>query len=305
MAIQLDKMIKRRKIIKQIGSVAIVAPFISLVSCGGGQADDVVADVDLTTDTATGSDGSTDTGSDGANDDSSDDTNTEDSGAWASGGTASMTANFPSDSLFETAAACALSLTGQQTQGPCYFATETLDDISEGQTGLPMQLCLRLIDSRCNPLAGMEIEVWHCDVEGVYSGDTSDSSDKSSFNSSFCTGNDSTALKAKWFRGIQTTDSNGRVNFKSCFPGWYASRAIHIHFRIKNNYNDELISQFGFDDDFCDDICATHVDYASHGTPDTHAARDTVFGSDYADYQFELSQNSDGSLLAWKTIQIS
>lgn len=291
MTTQLNRLTTRRKLIKTIGSIAIAVPFVQLVGCGSST-DAILAETDSNTgiDSGTSSDSNVVSG---------------DASTWASGGTAAMTADFPDDSLFDVTTACAVSLTGRQTEGPCYFTASTLDDISEGQTGLPMQLCLRLIDSDCKPLAGMEIEVWHCDVEGIYSGDISDSSDSSRFNSGFCTGNDSDALKASWFRGTQITDSNGRVNFKSCFPGWYNGRAIHIHFRIRNNNNDELVSQFGFSDTFCDAICSSHINYLSHGTPNTHSANDSVFGNDYEAYQFAVSQNNDGSLLAWKTIQIS
>jgi protocatechuate 3,4-dioxygenase beta subunit len=31
-------------------------------------------------------------------------------------------------------------------------------------------------------------------------------------------------------RGVQTTDENGVVSFRTVFPGWYNGRALHIHF---------------------------------------------------------------------------
>ncbi len=289
----------RRKTLKTLASFAAAAPVIMLAGCGGGSTN--TATTTSSGSTASGS-GSTSTGSGST---STGTTVTADNGSWLSGGTDSMTASFPDDSIFEDSASCTVQLTGQQTEGPCYFDSDYLDDISEGQTGLPMQLCLQLTDASCNPLAGYEIEVWHCDAVGIYSGDTTGSSDTSGFNSSFCTGNDAEALQSRWFRGIAVTDSSGRVNFATCFPGWYPSRAIHVHFRVKNNNNDQLISQFGFDDDFCTDICTSHSDYISHGAPDTLLARDTVFGSDYDEYIFNLEQNEDGSLLAYKRIMIS
>ncbi|WP_426752119.1 hypothetical protein [Myxococcus sp. Y35] len=48
------------------------------------------------------------------------------------------------------------------------------------------------------------------------------------YASDFCTSGDAEARAARWFRGVQTTDANGRVNFDTCFPGWYSSRTIHI-----------------------------------------------------------------------------
>lgn len=281
----------KRRFIKQLGLGLASIPFIGLVACGSSSDN---------TETA----GSETSSSDG---DSSTGGSTGGSTNWATGGTASMTANFPDDSLFAMGTVCTLALTKTLTEGPCYFTADTLDDISEQQGGLPMQLCLRVIDTSCNPLSGLEVEVWHCDVAGIYSGDTSGSRDSSGFSSSFCTGNDSEALRSKWFRGTQITDSNGRVNFKSCFPGWYSGRTIHIHFRVRNNNNDEMVSQFCFPDAFTAEICTSHAEYSGRGIQDTTlgAGRDTVFGSSYDEFLFDYQQNSDGSLLAYKTIQIS
>lgn len=282
----------RRRFIKQLGLGLASIPLIGLVACGGSDSAET---------SSSGTDSSSGSGSSSGG--SSSGTTT----SWAKGGTSSMTVNFPDDSLFALGTACTLALTKNLTEGPCYFTADTLDDISEEQGGLPMQLCLRVTDTSCNPLSGLEVEVWHCDVEGVYSGNTSGNADSSGFSSSFCTGNDSAALRSKWFRGTQITDSNGRVNFKSCFPGWYSGRTIHIHFRVRNNNNDEVVSQFCFPDAFTAEICTTHSEYASRGIQDTtlSAGRDTVFGSNYNEFLFDYQQNSDGSLLAYKTIQIS
>ncbi|CAM3617810.1 Dioxygenase [Vibrio aerogenes CECT 7868] len=298
----------RRKVLKSILSVAVAAVAAgcnsegSTTAASGSSTTDSSTTDSSTTDSST-TDSDTDTGTDGSTD-SSDSTDSSEV-SWASGGTKNMTANFPEDSLFETAGTCAVSLTGALTEGPCYFDGDYLEDISEAQTGLPMMLCLQLIDQNCEPLSGYEIEVWHCNVDGLYSGDTTGSSDTSGFSSGFCTDNDSEALASRWFRGIQVTDSSGRVNFKSCFPGWYSSRVIHIHFRVRNNNSDEVISQFTFTDDFCTEICTTHTDYASRGAPDTLIASDTVFSSGASGYIFNTQQNDDGSLVAYKRIIIS
>ncbi|SHO58302.1 intradiol ring-cleavage dioxygenase [Vibrio quintilis] len=224
---------------------------------------------------------------------------------WLSGGTKSMTADFPDDSIFATGATCTVALTEQRTEGPCYFDSVYREDISEGLVGLPTQLCFQLTNESCEPLAGYEIEVWHCSVEGVYSGDTSDASDTGRFNSSYCTGDAEDALASQWFRGIAVTDSSGRVNFKTCFPGWYSSRAIHIHFRVRSNNADSVVSQFGFGDYFCQSICTTHEDYVSRGEPDTYMNNDTVFDGPDETYMFNLQANTDGSLLAYKRLMIS
>lgn len=226
---------------------------------------------------------------------------------WASGGTGTLTTDFPPTSLFNTGTTCNLSLTRSLTEGPCYFHVDNRVDISEQQSGLPMQLCLRVVDEDCQPISGLELEVWHCNVEGVYSGDTSGSDDGARFAGGFCTGNDEAAQQAKWFRGEQITDSDGRVNFNTCFPGWYSGRTIHIHFRVRNADRDEVVSQFCFDDAFAEMVCTSHPDYNARGAQDTPLAggRDNVYRSNYQNFLFNLSKNSDGSLLAYKTIVIA
>jgi protocatechuate 3,4-dioxygenase beta subunit len=217
--------------------------------------------------------------------------------------------DYPDDSLFATAASCTLALTEATTEGPCYFGVSQTEDISSGRNGLPMMLCLQLVDRSCNPLEGYLIEVWHCDRAGVYSGDTSDSDDVSTFAGSFCTGGDSAAEASTWFRGELTTDSSGRINLKSCFPGWYRGRTIHIHFRVRLEYggSDYVVSQFCFDDAFAEEICTTHEMYIDRGVQDTplSSGSDTVFpATGYNDYLLNTEQNADGTLLAYKRIMI-
>lgn len=230
-------------------------------------------------------------------------------GNWAEGGTDLISTSYPSDSLFTSTGVCPVAVTTQTTEGPCYFADTTGEDISLGLEGLPMQLCLRLIDANCNPLQGYKIEVWHCDAEGVYSGDTSSSSDSSSFAGDFCTGGDSAAEQSTWFRGVLTTNSSGRVNFKSCFPGWYSGRTIHIHFAIiDSNNNRQLVSQFCFTDKLAEQICTTHSLYSSRGSQDKplSGGSDTVFpSSGYEVFQLRTQQNDDDTLLAYHTIQLT
>lgn len=228
--------------------------------------------------------------------------------AWASGGTDPITVDYPATSIFANASTCELSLTPAETEGPCYFQSDTGEDIPEGRTGLPMQLAVQLVDTGCAPLEGYTIEVWHCDTAGIYSGDTSDSDDAARFAGSFCTADDAEAVESTWFRGQLTTDADGRVNFKTCFPGWYAGRTIHIHFAVTDpDGTTRVISQWCFPDEFTEEICTTHDLYADRGAQDTPlgGGTDTVFpADDYDVYLLDLEQNSDGTLLGYGVIQI-
>ena len=285
---ELNVLLQRRQLLRHIGLGMAAVPFFTFTGCGG---DDALSD-DSSSDTSSGSDSSD---------------STANSTQWLSGGTAAMEASFPpTTDPFATGLGNLCQITEAFTIGPCFFdVSDTRDDISEGQAGVPMTLALKLVDNNCQPVSGAQIEVWWCNHEGLYSGDNSDSSGKvSSFSKSFCTDNDSEAVAARWFRGIKTTDSDGNVYFKACFPGWYPSRTTHIHFRIVIGSTQQLVSQFCFDDDLCNDIYLNHPDYTGE-SKDTTNSRDTVFPSNgYEDYQFETEQQWDGSMLAYKAIQI-
>ena len=288
--------INRRRLLRHAGQALIATPFLGLAACGGDSGGNSGSD---STATATGSSGSGTTTTETSS--GTDNTN------WLSGGTSAMEADFPpATDPFDSGLGNLCSLTDEFTIGPCYFdVDDERDDISEGELGVPMTLALKLVDANCIAVEGAVIEVWWCNAEGIYSADNSDSDGNvSNFNSSFCSGNDSAALAAKWFRGIKTTDSDGNVYFKACFPGWYNGRTTHIHFRIVLNGNEELISQFGFDDDLANDIYLNHSDYTGQ-QKDTSNSRDNIFGSTSEDeYLFEVEEQWDGSMLAYKAIQI-
>lgn len=283
----------RRAVVKALGASLAVTGAYSLVGCGSG-----------------GSGGGDDTGGgtdieDQVNNSGFDQITTDVAGAdWASGGTASLTTAFPPADPFQESLGTVCTTTSSYTLGPCYFnPDEYRQDISEGQPGIPMILVFKVVDATCQPIAGADVDIWHCDVGGFYSGDSAASSDSSSFNLGFCTANNSNALASRFFRGVQTTDANGLVYFKSCFPGWYPSRTSHIHFKIVRNGVQSLVSQFCYEDAMSNDIYLNHPDYTGQAK-DTMNANDNVFGANYNDYAFYISQNNDKSMTAYKAIQL-
>ena len=219
---------------------------------------------------------------------------------WATGGTAAMTALASYRNPFaDGAAADSCDLTCQLTEGPCHDdQAPEREDISEGEAGLPMRLGLRILDANCEPIAAADVDIWHCDSVGVYSSETAD-------NPGVCTGDNQEALKKRYFRGHRATDDDGVVWFSSCFPGWYSSRAIHIHFTVRRGSDAYLTSQLAFSGALIEEICGTHPDYNEHGQPDTPNTDDSVFSAETVDdYVLSTEQTSDGALLAWKTIII-
>jgi protocatechuate 3,4-dioxygenase beta subunit len=150
------------------------------------------------------------------------------------------------------ARAPACVLTPRQTEGP-YFVDERLErvdirsDPSTGtaRAGVPLALSMRISTirgSRCEPLRGAIVDVWHCDAGGVYS-DVDDPS-----------------LRTKgtaFLRGYQVSGANGQVRFMTIYPGAYRGRAVHIHFKVRTNDGRgvrEFTSQLYFDDALTDHV---------------------------------------------------
>ena len=272
----LDRREATRTLLLTIGGAALFA-------CSGGSSTEAAsansrADGGTGTDTGNGTDGGTVSAS-----------------KWASGGTRSMTAaeSYP-DPFTAPAAACVLATAA--TEGPCTEADDQVrKDISEGYTGLPTRLALRVVDSSCTPIAGAKVKVWHTQITGSYSGDTP--------NNQMCLLDQADASK-HYFRGAQTTDENGRVDFDTCFPGWYRGRCIHIHFTVSLNER-SFTSQLVFDDDLVSEIFADHPEYAPFGQPDTTNATDNIVSrGDLAGYTLTTARMTDGAMLASKDLVV-
>jgi protocatechuate 3,4-dioxygenase beta subunit len=135
----------------------------------------------------------------------------------------------------------------EQTAGP-YFVDEMLrrsdirSDPGSGvlKDGTPLDLTLVVSALRagsCAPLAGAHVDVWHCDAMGVYSGVEDPGFD---------------TVGQSFLRGYQLTDDSGEARFRTIYPGWYAGRAVHIHFKIRTDPRAatglEFTSQLYFDD---------------------------------------------------------
>jgi protocatechuate 3,4-dioxygenase beta subunit len=218
---------------------------------------------------------------------------------WAGGGTASMPdkATYP-DPFTGGLDSCAI--VAATTAGPCTTATDLeREDISEGWSGLPVRLGLRVVDSACQPIVGATVKIWHTNVEGGYSGQTP--------SNAFCLLDQSYA-DADFFRGVQTTDGDGVVYFDTCFPGWYRGRAIHIHFQVKDGNQSYRISQLFFPEDITAGIFSLHSEYSPYGQPDTVFSTDGIFAAIPAGQRdrliLDVAQMTDGAMLASKTVAV-
>ncbi|MCO4770714.1 MAG: protocatechuate dioxygenase [Deltaproteobacteria bacterium] len=145
--------------------------------------------------------------------------------------------------------------TGPQTAGPYYPGEPTTRvDISEGITGVTLELDLQVVDSSCAVLAGAEVDLWCADKDGRYSG-----------YEDFETEGES------WQRGQQVTDAQGRVRFTCVFPGSYPGRAMHLHAKVRAEGHPELTTQTYFPDALAAAVL---------GTADYEGAEQTTNGDD-------------------------
>lgn len=114
------------------------------------------------------------------------------------------------------------------TEGP-FFVDELLNrsdirsDPASGtvKAGVPFKLTINVYRagaSACTPIMGAYVDVWHCDGLGAYS------------DVSAGMGNPDTRGQ-KFLRGYQVTDANGSVTFSTIYPGYYAGRTTHIHYK--------------------------------------------------------------------------
>jgi len=134
--------------------------------------------------------------------------------------------------------------------------------------GIPLTLNINVTsvgDNSCTPIEGAQVDIWHCDAQGHYSGVADPGFDTSG---------------QQFLRGYQLTDANGVVQFQTIYPGWYSGRAVHIHFTIRTKGADgrdyQFTSQFFFDDALSDQV-HTLEPYASRGQRDTRNAADNIF----------------------------
>ncbi|MFE0674439.1 intradiol ring-cleavage dioxygenase [Streptomyces sp. NPDC058867] len=178
------------------------------------------------------------------------------SGAFAGEKTdGSTTASASSSSSAEVC----YKLTSETTEGPYYIDADKLRrDITEDKEGIPLVLSLKVIDSEtCKPLRNAAVDIWHCDALGLYSGYESFSgggggtapsgaptdapsgtptgeppSGDPSGGTGGGGGHEEPTSDTRYLRGTWKTDKQGRVTFKTIFPGWYQGRCVHIHTKV-------------------------------------------------------------------------
>jgi protocatechuate 3,4-dioxygenase beta subunit len=185
----------------------------------------------------------------------------------------------PSRAATGTGAALDCVVVPELTEGP-FFVDEKLErsDLTTGTSepfvtnGLPLVLRIgvfRANGSTCAPLAGWRVDIWHASAEGVYSDERSGRIQ------------DKDTVGEKYLRGYQRTNSDGAVTFATIYPGWYAGRTIHIHFKIRNIARSgratyDFTSQLFFDDAINDAVLARRP-YDTRGLRRVRNSNDGIY----------------------------
>lgn len=166
------------------------------------------------------------------------------------------------------------TVTPSETEGP--FPTKSpasyvRSDIRKGDgIGADMSAKINIVNvnNSCAALEGAIVDIWHCDVNGDYSEYGGTQMQSTNYQS------------VHWFRGRQVTDSNGLVMFQTIFPGWYQSRATHIHVHIYNAAGRSLlVTQIAFQDSLSNTVNTTGsaYGYTKGMSGYTYNANDNIF----------------------------
>ena len=141
------------------------------------------------------------------------------------------------------AATTGATLTPELTEGPYWVNTllrrSNVQANSSGthrQAGVPLALTINIVNARDTPLNGLAVDIWHANAHGIYSDESSQaagggntSAEEDTASDNFLRGYQITGVD----KGIKAEPVDGQVSFSTIWPGWYASRAIHIHVRVR------------------------------------------------------------------------
>jgi protocatechuate 3,4-dioxygenase beta subunit len=152
--------------------------------------------------------------------------------------------------------------------------TKSFGDASGVAEGVPTTVEMTLLDvgGGGTPLAGAAVYLWHCDIAGRYSLYDEGIADEN------------------YLRGVQESDADGKVTFKTIFPAAYAGRWPHIHFEVYESLDAATgagtklrTSQIALPQETCDAVYATTgYEQSVQNMSQTSLDTDNVFSDGYA-----------------------
>ncbi|MGO4812548.1 intradiol ring-cleavage dioxygenase [Cupriavidus sp. 2MCAB6] len=199
------------------------------------------------------------------------------------------------DTAAQSAPAACL-LTPTLTEGPFYIDQALMrSDIRDGRPGQLLRLRLVVVDTDrgCAPVAGALASIWHCDAGGSYSG-----YDQAGMHAA-------PTSAARFLRGVQPTGADGSAQFLTIYPGWYASRAVHIHLKIHVGKEEVLTSQMFFDEALNREVLLGHPAYRARGASPYRNSQDPIAGAHPGLVRVRRLQDAAGTLEGEFTIGIA
>jgi len=134
-------------------------------------------------------------------------------------------------------------------------------------------------NNTCTPLEGAQVDIWQCDANGIYS-------DTNYENMG--------TVGQKFLRGHQFTDSSGNCDFITVYPGWYESRAVHIHFKVRTTSGHEFTSQLFFDPATTDKVYENNPLYNTRGTRTVLNSDDGIYEESGEQMTLNVQESTDG-----------
>lgn len=213
-------------------------------------------------------------------------TSTGSSGSSSSGGSTSSTSScsviptetegpYPADGHVSSINALTRSGIVRQDITPSLFTSTVAQ-------GVALTLAIKLVNTNnnCSALTDYAMYVWHCDRSGNYS--------------LYSTG----LSNEDYLRGVQASDANGMIYFKTIIPGCYSGRWPHIHFEIYPNLsvastyrNQVKTSQFALPSDICSTVYNNASGYSASITnlASISLSSDNVFSDGYSTQMMSVS----------------
>ncbi|WP_250030958.1 dioxygenase family protein [Paractinoplanes maris] len=182
--------------------------------------------------------------------------------------------------------------TADQGPGPYYVpGSPHRRDVREDRAGVPLVLGIRVAEvGPLTPVPGAEVEIWHCDADGIYSGYQRYGADKFPALVSLTLRRFRPSDDATFLRGRQVTGDDGCAEFLTVVPGWYTPRTLHIHVRLSVRGQVRLTTELYFPDDFAA-LIQSQPPYSRRG-------RSPFVNTN--DIEIRLAQGSPGS---WLTVR--
>ncbi|WP_395632915.1 T9SS type A sorting domain-containing protein [Flavobacterium sp.] len=202
-----------------------------------------------------------------------------------------------------TSAPLSCTVTNSETAGPFPTinpANYSISNIVGDRTGIAFTININIanINASCAAYQGVIVDIWHCDKDGYYSQYGGTAMQTVNYTSN------------NFLRGRQVSNASGVVSFTSIFPGWYQSRATHIHVHIYNASGTSLlVTQIAFPEGTNSAVvlanAATAYGYTKGMTGYTYNASDNVFSDGVTSEMSTVTGSVSGGFTLAHTIYVA